>query len=161
MRRRLLTRRGRTSASGTAWSSRRCSTSSAAVKQSVYTQSDLSDLHYAGTERVDDVTYQVLEHRMIGTIAGGAQSPFVQRIFIGPDDLIHRYVLHFQQDGKPGSEVAELENIQAGAPLAASDFAFAPPASATPYDAHAPQPPLPPPGRRPRTSRRRTGRAAA
>ena len=114
-----------------------------AVKQSVYTQADLSDLHYAGTERVDDVTYQVLEHRMIGTIAGGAQSPFVQRIFIGPDDLIHRYVLHFQQNGKPGSEVAELENIKVGAPLPAADFAFAPPASATPYDAQAPQPPLP------------------
>ena len=42
----------------------------AAVKQSVYTGNDLSDLHYAGTERVDDVTYQVLEHRTVGTIAG-------------------------------------------------------------------------------------------
>ena len=114
-----------------------------AVKQSVYTQSDLSDLHYAGTERVDDVTYQVLEHRMIGTIEGGAQSPFVQRIFIGPDDLIHRYVLHFQQDGRPGSEVAELENIQTGTALPAADFAFTPPANATPNEAPVPPPALP------------------
>ena len=114
-----------------------------AVKQSAYTQNDLSDLHYAGTERVDDVPYQVLEHRMIGTIAGGVQSPFVQRLYIGPDDLVHRYVLKFEQNGRPGSEVAELANIKTGAPMPAADFAFTLPPSAIPYDAKAPHPPLP------------------
>lgn len=108
-----------------------------AVKQSVYTKPDLSDLHYAGTEQVDDVTYQVLEHRMIGTITGGAQSPFVQRIYVGPDDLIHRYVLKFQQNGRPGSEVAELEDVKTGVSLSAADFAFTPPESAIPDNAPA------------------------
>ncbi|MBV9849952.1 MAG: redoxin domain-containing protein [Armatimonadetes bacterium] len=108
-----------------------------AVKQSAHANNDLSDLHYAGTERLDEVSYRILERRTNGTLANGAPSPFVQRIYVGPDDLIHRYVLKFRVNGRPGSEIAELQDIRAGAPLSASAFTFTPP---TPSEAQAPPP---------------------
>jgi hypothetical protein len=69
----------------------------------------------------------VLEHKMTGTIRG-KDCPFDQKIYIGPDNLIHRFNLEFTLDGRPGSEVAELANVQTGQIMGPSDFRFVPPA---------------------------------
>jgi thiol-disulfide isomerase/thioredoxin len=109
-----------------------------AVKDWIYVD-DLNALTYAGTETVDGTSYRVLIHLMTGTLRGKS-CPFVQRLYIGPDDLIHRYRLDFTYDGKPGVEIADLRNIRLNASLTSAEFAFTPPA-----DAKIVTPPAPPP----------------
>lgn len=95
------------------------------MRQGIYV-GDLSELTYAGKETVDGAVYQVIEHKMIGTILGKA-CPFDQKIYIGTDNLIHRFTLSLTRDGKPGSELATLTNIKTGQPMTPASFAFAPP----------------------------------
>jgi outer membrane lipoprotein-sorting protein len=92
---------------------------------------DLNDLEDAGTEEIDGVKYHVLEHHMTGMIQG-KQCPFHQKVFIGPEGLISRFMLDFTLDGKLGSEVAELTNIKLGEEMNAEEFQFTPPAN--PYE---------------------------
>jgi len=84
---------------------------------------DLSELSYAGVENLNGTNYQVLEHKMIGSLHGKA-CPFDQKVYVGPDFLIHRFTLDFTLDGKPGSEMAELTNIKTGQPMTPADFVF-------------------------------------
>jgi RNA polymerase sigma factor (sigma-70 family) len=96
------------------------------VRHGIYV-GDLRELSYAGVEIIRGTSYQVLEHKMTGTIRG-KDCPFDQKIYIGPDNLIHRFTLEFTLDGRPGSEVAELANVQTGQIMGPSDFRFVPPA---------------------------------
>lgn len=84
---------------------------------------DLSELTYAGKETVNGTDYQVLEHKMIGTVQG-KECPFDQKVYVGPDNLIHRFTLSLTLDGKPGSEVAELTNIKTGQDMTPASFEF-------------------------------------
>ena len=96
------------------------------VRQGIYV-GYLRELSYGGVETIRGTSYQVLEHKMTGTIRG-KDCPFDQKIYIGPDNLIHRFTLEFTLDGRPGSEVAELANVQTGQIMGPSDFRFVPPA---------------------------------
>lgn len=92
--------------------------------------SDPSELRYEGEQTVDGVRYRVLSHHFAnGNIAGGERSPFDQRVYVGPDDLIHMYVLEFRSAGRPGVQVVRLRNVRVNAPMAPADFAFTPPAA--------------------------------
>jgi outer membrane lipoprotein-sorting protein len=91
---------------------------------------DPSELKYEGVKTLNGVPYRVLYHRFEnGRIAGGAASVFHQRVYVGPDDLVHRYVLEFTSQGRPGIQIMRLDNIHRNAPMTASDFAFTPPAA--------------------------------
>jgi outer membrane lipoprotein-sorting protein len=85
-------------------------------------------LTYEGKQTLNGVTYRVLRHYFPnGNIAGGEDSPFNQWLYIGPDDLIHQYVLEFVSAGKPGVQVARLTNIRTNRPIQDSAFTFTPP----------------------------------
>jgi outer membrane lipoprotein-sorting protein len=88
---------------------------------------DPNFLEYEGTQKIGGVTYRVLRHYYPnGNIAGGESSPFRQRLYIGPDDLIHQYVLEFVSGGRPGVQVARLSNIRLNPPINDASFAFTP-----------------------------------
>ncbi len=89
---------------------------------------DPNRLQYEGRQTIDGVSYRVLRHYFAnGNIAGGEKSPFRQRLYIGPDDLIHQYVLEFVSGGRPGVQVARLKYIRVNRPMSKSDFTFTPP----------------------------------
>jgi outer membrane lipoprotein-sorting protein len=99
----------------------------AAIRNSVYI-ADPEMLQYEGKQILNGVTYQVLRHRYpTGNIAGGEQTPFEQRLYIGPDYLIHQYVLEFRSGGRPGVQVVNLRNIRVNQPMRETDFSFTPP----------------------------------
>jgi hypothetical protein len=88
---------------------------------------DPNMLQYDGRRTIDGVTYRVLRHYFPkGNIAGGEDSPFSQRLYIGPDDLIHQYVLEFVSGGRPGVQVARLRNIRINRPISAASFSLTP-----------------------------------
>lgn len=92
----------------------------------------MSELKYEGTQKIDGVVYEVLSHHFTnGNIAGGENTPFEQHLYIGPDSLIHEYVLEFNSVGRHGVQVMRLSNIKTNVPLTAADFAFSPPAQQT------------------------------
>lgn len=94
------------------------------IRDGIYVD-DLSELTYAGKETVEGVAYQVLEHKMVGCMQNKS-CPFDQKIYIGSDYLIHRFTMAFTIDGKPGTEYAELTNLETGKPMSPSEFAFTP-----------------------------------
>jgi outer membrane lipoprotein-sorting protein len=99
----------------------------AAIRGTLFV-ADPNTLQYEGTQTLDGVTFRVLRHHYEnGNIAGGEQSAFDQRLYIGPDDLIHQYVLEFRSGGRPGVQVVRLRNIRVNTPLRNADFAFTPP----------------------------------
>lgn len=99
----------------------------AAIRNTIYT-ADPNRLRFEGIQTLNGVPYRVLRHfHPSGNIAGGEQTPFEQRLFIGPDDLIHQYVLEFRSGGRPGVQVVRLRNIQVNQPIEDADFAFTPP----------------------------------
>lgn len=86
---------------------------------------NVSELRYEGEQTLDGVKYRVISHYFTnGNIPGKETTPFWQRLYIGPDDLIHRYVLEFRSGGRPGVQIMRLENIRrnAQAPLTTADF---------------------------------------
>lgn len=86
---------------------------------------DIDNFDYEGEETINTVNYRVLYHHVPSAdIAGGERTPFDQRIYVGPDNLIHRYVLEFMSAGNPGKQVMELSNIQVNVPMRPEDFAF-------------------------------------
>ena len=97
------------------------------IRNGIY--ADLSELHYIGRQTVDGTEYQVLEHKMVGTMHG-KDVPFDQKVFFGPDHLIHRFTMDFTIDGKPGTEYADLTNIHLSQPMQSSEFAYTPPVGA-------------------------------
>ena len=98
-----------------------------ALRNTLYV-SDPNRMQYEGKQTVNGVTYEVLRHRyQTGNIAGGENSAFDQRLYIGPDSLIHQYVLEFRSGGRPGIQVVRLENIRINVPLNDADFAFTAP----------------------------------
>ena len=100
-----------------------------AVRQYLYV-SNLDELDLDGEQELDGVTYKVLHHRVEGgNIAGGENSDFEQRLYVGPDNLIHMYVLEFTSAGRPGIQVMRLRNIKVNVPLTKSSFAFTPPSN--------------------------------
>lgn len=89
---------------------------------------DLSEVKSEGEKTIDDINYRVLYHHFQGgNIAGGEQSDFDQRLYIGPDNLIHMYVLEFTSAGNHGVQVMQFKNIRTNIPLTKADFAFTPP----------------------------------
>ncbi len=97
------------------------------VRQGIY--ADPSELHYIGRQTIDDTVYQVIEHKMVGTMHGQSV-PFDQKLYIAPDHLIHRFTMDFVIDGKPGTEYADLTNISLDSPMQPADFAYTPPSGA-------------------------------
>ena len=93
------------------------------VRGGIY--SDPSKLTYAGVETIKGTDYQVLHHKMIGTLRKKA-CPFEQDVYVGSDNLIHRYTLHFKYEGMPGTEEAELTNIRTGKTMTPDEFKIAP-----------------------------------
>ena len=98
------------------------------IAKGIYARSS-SELTYAGVESVGGTRYQVVEHKVVGTISG-RPCPFDQKVYFGPDGLIHRFTLDCTLDGNAGSELAELTNIKTGEAMAPGDFAFTPPPDA-------------------------------
>jgi outer membrane lipoprotein-sorting protein len=91
----------------------------------------LRELKIEGTQVLDGVTYTVISHHYKGGyIEGGAPSDFDQRIFVGPDGLIHRYELRFTSGGLPGIQVMQLRNIRLNEPMTPESFVFTPPKKA-------------------------------
>jgi hypothetical protein len=89
---------------------------------------DTDDFESEGEEVVNGVPYRVLYHRIEhGNIAGGELSPLDQRLYVGPDNLIHRYVLGFTSREQAGVQTMELSNVRTNLPMRAEDFAFTPP----------------------------------
>lgn len=78
---------------------------------------------YAGTETRDGVTYQILEFKTEG-------DPPVshQRLYFAADNLLH-HIINKQLSGQYVVDW-KLKNIRINAPLSATDFAYAPPATA-------------------------------
>ncbi len=97
------------------------------IRKGIY--ADPTELHYIGRQTIDGTEYQVLEHKMVGTMYG-KDVPFNQKVFFGPDHLIHRFTMDFTIDGKPGTEYADLTNIRLSQPMQASEFAYTPPVGA-------------------------------
>lgn len=90
--------------------------------------SSTSELKVEGMQTINGVTYTVIYHRYTGgNIEGGAASDFDQRVFVGPDNLIHRYELRFTSNGKPGLQIMELTKVRLNQPMKAEDFVFTPP----------------------------------
>jgi outer membrane lipoprotein-sorting protein len=84
-------------------------------------------------QTIDGVVYKVIHHHFEdGNIAGGEKSPFEQRLYIGPDGLIHQYVLEFMSAGARGTQIMRLTNIQTNQPMTRESFAFAPPTQSGP-----------------------------
>ena len=100
------------------------------IQNGIY--ADPKDLHYIGRQTVDGTEYQVLEHKMVGTMHHSKDVPFDQKVFFGADHLIHRFTMDFTIDGKPGTEYADLTNIHLSQPMQSSEFAYTPPAGAIP-----------------------------
>jgi len=97
------------------------------VRQGIY--ADPSELHYIGQQTIDDTVYQVIEHKMVGTMHGQSV-PFDQKLYIAPDHLIHRFTMDFTIDGKPGTEYADLTSIHLGSPMQPADFVYTLPSGA-------------------------------
>ena len=92
--------------------------------------SDLDELDSEGEQELDGIAYKVLHHRVEGgNIAGGENSDFEQRLYVGPDNLIHMFVLEFTSAGRPGIQIMRLRNIKVNVPLTESAFAFTPPSN--------------------------------
>lgn len=86
------------------------------------------ELKIEGTQVLNGVTYTVIfHHHKGGNVEGGAQSDFDQRIFVGPEGLIHRYELRFTSGGMPGIQVMQLRNIRLNEAMTPESFAFTPP----------------------------------
>lgn len=82
-----------------------------------------------GSRTLDGVRYTVLyNHLSGGAVAGGTMSDFEQRLFIGPDGLLHLYTLQFKEAGAAGLQMMRLSNIKLNEPMTAESFAFSPPA---------------------------------
>lgn len=102
-----------------------------AIRQYGYV-GNMNELKYEGTQKIDGVVYEVLSHHVTGgNIAGGENSSFEQHLYIGPDNLIHEYVLEFNSVGRHGVQVMRLSNIKTNVPLTVADFAFSPPTQQT------------------------------
>jgi len=100
-----------------------------AIRQYLYV-AELDDLENGGEQDLDGVTYKVLRHHLEGgNIAGGENSDFEQRLYVGPDNLIHMYVLEFTSASRPGIQIMRLRNIKLNLPMTESSFAFTPGAS--------------------------------
>ncbi|MDB6024326.1 MAG: polymerase, sigma-24 subunit, subfamily, partial [Verrucomicrobiales bacterium] len=98
-----------------------------AIRQYIFVK-DMEQLKSEGEQQIDGVTYRVLYHHYKqGNIEKGEESPFDQRLYIGPDNLIHRYVLEFMSGGQPGIQIMELSNIQVNVPMNEEDFSYTPP----------------------------------
>jgi outer membrane lipoprotein-sorting protein len=95
-----------------------------AIRQYLYLSS-MEELDTEGDQELDGVTYKVLHHHFGGgNIAGGENSDFEQRLYVGPDNLIHMYVLEFNSAGRPGIQIMRLRNIKVNVPMTKSSFAF-------------------------------------
>ncbi len=87
-----------------------------------------SELKMDAPQTINGVTYMVIYHRYeTGNIEGGELSAFDQRVFVGPDNLIHRYELRFVSNGKPGVQLMELSNVRINEPMPVESFSFTPP----------------------------------
>ncbi|MEO1496621.1 MAG: hypothetical protein AAFV43_05670 [Planctomycetota bacterium] len=101
-----------------------------AVERHLYVR-DFAELEWEPRVEIDGVLYDVVYHRFEqGNIAGGEGSAFDQRLYVGPDGLVHMYVLEFESAGARGVQVARLHNLVLNEPMEAADFAFTPPAPA-------------------------------
>ncbi len=95
-----------------------------AIRNYVYA-SDLNELDIEKEQKIAGVTYRILHHHFKnGNIAGGESTPFEQRLYIGPDDLIHMHVLEFTSLGRTGIQVMKLTNLKVNAPMKEEDFTF-------------------------------------
>ena len=89
---------------------------------------NLSELIYEGEKAVDGVSYTVIYHHYkTGSIAGGENSEFDQRLYVGEDGFVHMYVLEFKSGGVLGVQVTRLSNLQTNLPMTKEMFAFTPP----------------------------------
>ena len=96
-----------------------------AISSYMYAYGGMQELDYEGTVTQNGVEYRVLTHRLTGTSDGEATA-FRQRLYVGPDNLIHKYVLYFGKGDKEGVQVAELSNIRKNPSLQSKEFAFKP-----------------------------------
>ena len=94
-----------------------------AIRSYLYVTS-LTDLKREKERTIEGVKYKVLYHHLVnGNVAGGEGSDFDQRLYIGPDNLIHFYVLEFKLDNKPGVQVMRLDHIKLNVPMKKKNFA--------------------------------------
>lgn len=93
---------------------------------------NLGEVKSEGEKTIDDINYRVLYHHFQnGNIAGGESSDFDQHLYVGPDNLIHMYVLEFTSAGNRGVQVMRFKNIKTNLPLTKADFVFTPPSDIT------------------------------
>jgi outer membrane lipoprotein-sorting protein len=101
-----------------------------ALRTTLYLR-NLSELTVEGTREINGVRCIVLRHlHKGGNIEGGEISDFEQRVFVGPDGIIHRYELAFTAEGQPGMQVMQLSNVRLNEPMNPADFTFTPPGNA-------------------------------
>ena len=89
------------------------------------------DYRVEAPQTINGTSSNVLYHRFAGgQIEGGDRSVFDQRLYVAADGIIHRYVLEFTADKKPGTQIMELTNIKTNEPMTKESFAFVPPVNA-------------------------------
>lgn len=89
------------------------------------------DYRVEAPQTINGTSSNVLYHRFAGgQIEGGDRSVFDQRLYVAADGIIHRYVLEFTADKKPGTQIVELTNINTNEPMTKESFAFVPPVNA-------------------------------
>ena len=101
-----------------------------AVKQNIDGSDALDGVKYGGTQTVDGARCETLVSHHDGE---------TDTLFVGPDNVIRRYVAEFSDNGKPGHMEATFSDVQTGSPMSTLDFLYTPP---PPRPAPAPAPPL-------------------
>jgi outer membrane lipoprotein-sorting protein len=93
--------------------------------------SSSDDYRVEAPQTINGTSHNVLYHRFAnGQIEGGDHSVFNQRLYVAANGIIHRYVLDFTADKKPGTQIMEFTNIKTNEPMTKESFAFVPPGSA-------------------------------
>jgi len=81
---------------------------------------------YAGTKKLGKLVCKILVITTSNAFGGNTRT-----LYIGPDKLIHREIVHSTMKGQPGiDEDTTVIDLKVNAPLSAADFTFVPPANA-------------------------------
>jgi thiol-disulfide isomerase/thioredoxin len=97
--------------------------------QTARQRGELVQLRHAGRQTWEGEQFEVVLFT-IKDVVNGAPHTETTRLYVGGDGIIRRVVSEYRFGDMPGRSEHVLRNVQVGAPLRATDFAFRPPAGA-------------------------------